>query len=126
ATPRAHVRATSQVIRCELRHFIEAVAGQTMRDEMMRAIDKEQGPFFRRQTLSASAVQVRQVAIARFDDVGERDGPRALRALHLHVTPRYPRWSRFPASLITARPDGPNTLKHSTPSPHPRPPSNAL
>src|SRR5262249_16093131 len=91
ATPRAHVRATSEVIRCELRHFAEAVAGQTMRDEMMRAIDKEQCPFSRRQTLTPTALQLRHAAIARFHDVGRGDGPRALRALRLHATRRYPR-----------------------------------
>src|SRR5215813_13320313 len=63
----------------------------------------EQGPLFRSQGLRPLTVHMRQITVGRLDDVGERDRLGALRALHLHVTPRSPVSIRCPGR-VTSRP----------------------
>src|SRR5215510_14493862 len=102
ATPRAEVRAGSERIGAKFRHPETQVTAQAVGGGMPEAVDKEQGALFRGQHAGAIAVHVGQTAVGRLDDVGERDRLGALRALHLHVTPRS--WCRA-VSPAASRPD---------------------
>ena len=66
------------------------VTGRASGDDVSRAVDEDQRSLFRCQDVGPLAVNVRQMAVVRLDNVGERNRLRALRALHLHVTPRSP------------------------------------
>jgi hypothetical protein len=90
-TPRAHVHAAPvQDVGGEFRVAEADVTGRASGDDVARAIDEDQRSLLRCQDVGALAVNVLQMAVLRFDDVGERNGLSALRALHLHVTPRSP------------------------------------
>jgi len=102
-TARAEVRAASERIGGQFRHPEAQVTAQAVGGSMPGAVDEEQGALFRGQHAGALAVQVGQTAVGRLDDVGERDRLGALRALHLHVTPRSPVSIRCPGR-VTSRP----------------------
>src|SRR6516165_5223974 len=101
-TVRAQVRAASEGIGGQFRHPETQVAVQAEGDGVAEAVDEQQGALFDGQHAGALAVHVRQTAVGRLDDVGERDRLGALRALHLHVTLRS--WCRA-VPRPRARPD---------------------
>src|SRR4029453_1514615 len=86
-TPRAYVGAApAQDVGGEFRVAEADVTGRALGDDVTRAIDEDQRSLFRCQDLRSLAVNVRQMAVVRLDNVGERNRLRALRALHLHVS----------------------------------------
>src|SRR5499427_3040717 len=87
AASRAEVRPASERIGGKFWHPETQVTAQAVGGGMPEAVDKEQGALFRGQHAGALAVYVRQTAVGRLDDVGERDRLGALRALDLHATP---------------------------------------
>jgi hypothetical protein len=90
-TPRAHVRAASaQDVGGEFRVAEADVTGRASGNDVTGAVDEDQRSLLRCQDVRALAVNVRQMAVGRLDDVGQRDRLGALRALHLRVTPRSP------------------------------------
>jgi hypothetical protein len=60
-------------------------AGRALGDDVIRAVDKEQGALVRGQGLASCAVHVVQTAVGRLDGGAVREGLRALGALHLHL-----------------------------------------
>src|SRR5215475_13123215 len=109
-TSRAQVRAPPrQDVGGE---FVVAQADATGRapdDDVARAVDEHQRSLLRRQDLRSLAVNVRQTAVARLDDVSEHNRPRALRAIHLHEASRVPplepqRTARSPEDLVEYAP----------------------
>src|SRR5512138_1011817 len=81
---RAQIRPAPEGVCRELRHVESQAAGVAAGDEMIRAIDEEQRPLFRREPVCPCAIQVREAAARRLDDIGNRDRPRARCAAHLH------------------------------------------
>src|SRR5215475_8148825 len=82
-TPRAHVRAASaDYLGSEFRVAVANVTGRASGDDLPRAVEEDQCSLFRCQDLRSLAVNVRQMAVVRLDDVGERNRLRALRAVH--------------------------------------------
>src|SRR5262245_28864283 len=90
ATPRAHVRVASEEVCSEFRVAEADVTRRTPGDDMLPAIEKDQRSLVGCQGMRSVAVRMRQTAVLRLDDVGERNRLRALRAIHLHETPRSP------------------------------------
>src|SRR5262245_18674654 len=89
-TPRAHVRAVPADHLCgEVCVAVADVANRAPRDDVPRAVDEDQHPLFRCQGVRSLAVAMRQPCVVRLDDVSKRDWPRALRAVHRHVTPHW-------------------------------------
>ena len=81
-TPRAQVRASSdQNVGSEFRVAEADVTRRTPGDDMPPAIEKDQRSLVGCQGMRSLAVHVRQTAVRRFNDVGERNRLRALRAL---------------------------------------------
>src|SRR5262245_61228133 len=88
-TPRAKVRAApAQDVYGKSRVVEADVTDWASDDDVIPAESEEQRPLLRRQAVRTSAVTMRQKAAIRFDDVGERNRLGALRARHLHATPR--------------------------------------
>jgi hypothetical protein len=73
ATPWAEVRAASECIGCKFHQPETQVTVQAVSHGMPEAVDKEQGALFRGQHAGTFAVDVRQMAVGRLDDVRERD-----------------------------------------------------
>jgi len=71
-TPRAHVRAASaQDVGREFRVAEADITGRASGDDVTRAIDEDQRSLLRCQDMRALAVNVRQMAVVRLDNVGE-------------------------------------------------------
>ena len=81
-TPRAHVRAASaQDVGREFRVAEADVTGRASGDDVPRAVEEDQRSLFRCEDLRSLAVNVRQMAVVRLDDVGDCDQLPAFRAL---------------------------------------------
>jgi hypothetical protein len=70
--PRTQLRsAPSERVGAQFGHAEGAIAGDALGDDVIKAIDEEQGPLFRGQAVGSSAVQVREAATGGFDTVGD-------------------------------------------------------
>src|SRR5262245_6480273 len=67
-------------------------------DDLPRAVDEDQGSLLRCQNFGSLAVNVRQKAVVRLDDVRQRDRLRAPGAVYLHDALR--RWA-FPGRIMS-------------------------
>jgi hypothetical protein len=70
--PRTQIRsASSERVGGQFGHAEGEIAGDASGDDVIEAVDEEQGPLFRSQTVGASAVQVREPVTGGLDNVGD-------------------------------------------------------
>src|SRR5262245_38129426 len=80
---RAPVHPGGEEVGTEHRGADAAATGRALGEDVLRAIDEDQGTLFRGQRERSLTVHMRQASVMRLDDVGQPDGLRALGALHL-------------------------------------------